>query len=793
MIDNITHSEPVGKSDHCVLEFTVKCHAAYKNSYIGTVKYNDQRADFSGLRNELSTIDWRKELSDKSTEELTHKFMSVLTTSMDKYIPKKRTRPKKGKTTFTKPTVACIRRKHRLWERYMENQSTENYRQYCKARNKVKSEIQKERKRKEKEIQKERKRKEKEIAKTAKSNCKNFWKYVNMSRKVKSGIAELHTNKNGEKYVADSDDEKASVLADFFSSVFTDESDEQKVFLDEVCREKSDDSPFRAEEIRKLLKELNVTKSHGPDTIHPRVLQELADVIDIPLEIIYNSSFNSGYVPVGWKVGQITALFKKGDMKSPAYYRPVSLTSILCKVMEKLVRKRIVDHMNVNDLFSDKQFGFISGRSTLLQLLSALEEWTSILDSGGYLDVIYMDFMKAFDKVPHKRLLHKVRSYGLSDKLCTWVESFLSNRKQRVKVNDSYSAWHKGTSGIPQGSVLGPILFVLFINDLPNCVKSSVYLFADDTKLYRQISVAEDSRTLQEDLDHLFSWSGDWKLKFHPDKCKVLEIWGKSNSNTTNTHHMSRYEGGSVDLEVVPHEKDIGVTIDGKMNFDKHIQTQINKANMMVGIIRRSFKLMDMETFCLIFKALVRPHLEYASSVWIPYKKKHIDSIENVQRRATKMLPGLSNLSYEERLRKLKLPSLRYRRMRGDMIEVFKIISGIYDTRATSGLLELNTSTTRGNSKKLTKNRSRLDVRKFYFTNRVVDLWNNIPDSIVCAKSVKSFENRLDKLWSEHPMKFDFYNDYLSYIGTSKYSYSDEDDEPNTEEQTSSCVRKPLR
>ena len=229
--------------------------------------------------------------------------------------------------------------------------------------------------------------------------------------------------------------------------------------------------------------------------------------------------------------------------------------------------------------------------------------------------------------------------------------------------------------------------------------------------------MAEDSRLLQEDLDHLFSWSEDLKLKFYPDKCKVLEIRGKSNTNTTNTYHMSRYDGWSVDLEVVPHEKDIGVTIDGKLNFEKHIQTQINKANMMVGIIRRYFKFMDMETFCLLFKTLVRPHLEYASSVWSAYKKKHIESIENVQHRATKMLPGLLNMSYEERLRKLKLPSLRYRRMRGDMIEVFKIISGIYDSRATSGLLELNTSTTRGNSKKLTKNRSRLDVRKFYFNN----------------------------------------------------------------------------
>ena len=177
----------------------------------------------------------------------------------------------------------------------------------------------------------------------------------------------------------------------------------------------------------------------GPDNFHPKVLHELADIIDQPLTIIFNKSFESGILPDIWKTGQITALFKKGDKKLASNYRPVSLTSVLCKTMEKLIRKKIVDHVKNNNLFSDKQSGFISGRSTVLQLLCALEDWTKCLDEGGELDVIFMDFMKAFDKVPHRRLIHKMKKYGLSDKICSWVSNFLNDRRQRVKVNGEFS------------------------------------------------------------------------------------------------------------------------------------------------------------------------------------------------------------------------------------------------------------------------------------------------------------------------------------------------------------------
>jgi hypothetical protein len=180
-----------------------------------------------------------------------------------------------------------------------------------------------------------------------------------------------------------------------------------------------------------------------------------------------------GLVPQLWKEGNITALFKKGDKAEPGNYRPVSLTSVICKTMEKLVREIIVKHMSANKLFSNKQFVFISGRSTTLQLLKLMDEWTKILDKGGKIDSVYMDFMKAFDKVPHGRLLHKMHRYKISEKVTKWVESFLSNRIQKVIVNGTESKGYHVTSGIPQGSVLGPILFVIYINDMPEMVESS--------------------------------------------------------------------------------------------------------------------------------------------------------------------------------------------------------------------------------------------------------------------------------------------------------------------------------
>ena len=271
-----------------------------------------------------------------------------------------------------------------------------------------------------------------------------------------------------------------------------------------------------------------------------------------------------------------------------------------------------------------------------------------------------------------------------------WTKDFLSDRQQQVAVNDELSEWHNVTSGIPQGSVLGPTMFIIFINDLPDIVESQAYLFADDTKIYRTITTEEDKNTLQEDLERLTEWSNTWLLKFHPQKCKHLHI------GTKNPDPDFEYELMGNKLEKVQEEKDIGVAVDEKLKFEKHICDKVKKANSMAAIIRRIFHHLDEKTFVPLYKALVRSHLDYASPVWSPHQQRYIDMIEGVQRRATKQLPGYSNLPYEERLKRLKLPTLKYRRHRGDMIEIYKLTSGIYD-ETTADFIKLRSDFTNRN------------------------------------------------------------------------------------------------
>lgn len=300
-------------------------------------------------------------------------------------------------------------------------------------------------------------------------------------------------------------------------------------------------------------------------------------------------------------------------------------------------------------------------------------------------------------------------------------------------------------------------VIVIYINDLPDVVKSEVFLFADDTKIFRTIKNIQDTETLQSDLHQLGIWSDTWLLRFHPDKCKNMTI-GRPPEIASNYQIMA--DGEYHSIEHIEHEKDIGVTIDTKLKFKKHISEKINKANSIFGTIRRAFKHLNEKNFIPIYKAMVRSQLDYAVPVWNPSLKSQIDAIENVQRRATKQIPGLKDMTYEQRLRHLNLPTLSFRRTRADMIEVYKLLHNIYDAEVSELLLlrkdVAERTSERGNNLKLFQQGSKKNIRNKSFTVRVASIWNSLPNSVVEAPSINIFKNRLDKFWTNEELMYDY-------------------------------------
>ena len=485
-----------------------------------------------------------------------------------------------------------------------------------------------------------------EVARLSKENPKKFWNYVNSRRKSRSTISDLICQDDlGNVSMADTDEKKVVVLSRFFSSVYSIEPPgEFDKLQDRPCETSMNNVKFSTADILLRLNKLNVNKSSGPDGIHPRLLYEARNEIAYPLKLIFECSFKTKKLPLDWRVANISAIYKKGKKSEVGNYRPVSLTSVVCKIMESIIRDDVMQHFAKNNLFSNKQFGFIKGRSTVLQLLKVLDSWTEMLESGGHIDVIYTDLEKAFDKVPHKRLISKLHSYGINSDVIHWIEAFLANRKQRVKINNSTSDWASVYSGIPQGSILGPLLFIIYINDLIDSCNngSELYLYADDAKLFKHILNDFDKTILQNDLDNLGHWTEQWLLKLNVTKCKHMSF------QRANELSLYQYNILGTNLEHVDAIKDLGVTFDGKLKFANHICEKVNKAYSTLGIIKRNFQYLSDECFVTLYKSVVRPHLEYAQGVWSPHLIGQIKNIEKVQMRATKMVSRLKTLPYNE-------------------------------------------------------------------------------------------------------------------------------------------------
>ena len=629
-----------------------------------------------------------------------------------------------------------MRKRNRLYKKYKQNKTIVRYESFKKARNDVTTQLRKSKKDYFKSLA--------DKLKTSNVSSSDYWRTLKSFIKPSTTTTIPPIFDNG-SHISDSD-AKAKLLNDFFVSQTT--LDDSAAVLPDIAFPVVDtlnNIMITSEEVKTVLQTIKLGKSSGPDNINNRILKEIAIPISEPLSDLYNFSLSHGIFPEIWKQANVSPLYKKDDPSLACNYRPISLLSTVGKVMEKIVHKHIFNYFKDHNIITCLQSGFVPGDSTVNQLVDIYNTFCKALDDGLEVRAVFCDISKAFDRVWHKGLLFKLKRAGINGLLLDWLTNYLTDRKQRVVIPGGTSDWEFIKAGVPQGSILGPLLFLLYINDIVTDIHSSVRLFADDTSLYIIVDDPTDAaEQLNIDLETINRWAETWLVKFNPSKSESLLVSRKINRNVHPPLIMNRVHINEVQLH-----KHLGIFLSNDGTWHEHINYITSKAWQKIYVMRKLKFLLDRESLNRIYISFIRPTLEYADIVWNNCTQYEINQIEKVQQEAARIVTGATRLiSIELLYKETGWEPLHKRRYKHNLCQVYKMVNDLTPNYLTS-LIPATVANTSAYQLRDSENvRPLLTRTQLYYKSFLpssIRNWNELPLNIRNSSSLTSFKRQLNK------------------------------------------------
>ena len=723
LVKTIEDMGPLGNSDHTMIFTSLNVECVKSDKTIQKIP-NYAKANYGKLRQEIRERNWQHDFKFMSANNAWMHFKNTINNLIQVYVPFVTRRSRNSPVWADKMSRLAVKKKERWWKKYRKGKVTlEEYKIREKgARNAVR---------------KAKKKFEEGLVLDKSKNPRKFYSYLN--RKSKSNSIGPIVSTNGTLLL--DDQSKVNEFNEYFASVFEEfENDKCKSYpvYDPQKHAELNKVQISAEIVEKKIKKLKTHSAPGPDGIHATLLKKCSKEISEPLSEIFQKSMEEGKLPDDFKRTNITPLFKKGDKLLASNYRPINMASIPGKILESIVKDALMTHLEENELLFNSQHGFRAKKSVATCLLAYLDKVTKSVDNGTPWVTFISDFAKAFDKVPFVNMLKKVYDHGVRGKLLQWITDWTKDRKQRVVLNGTESDWLDVISSVVQGSVLGPILFLIYINDLDVKVAEkapgiNLFKFADDSKIGYQVRDWEEEEKFQQGINAIVEWCEENGMSLHPNKCCIMKF------GSGNTNKVFTLLGNTLCESAC--EKDLGVYISNDLKSTEHVKSISSKAHRVLSSLKRSVTYRG-KVFIELYKTYVRPIVEASAVVWNPAKESDIKKIEGVQRRALRCVKGFKELSYTERLTKSSMVTLKERRLKYDMVQAYRCLEN-GDIKLEKVKERHIVNTRSAENENLVKEKCRTNVRQQYFSNRIVNDWNNLPLKIRSAENVHSFKRQL--------------------------------------------------